>query len=453
MKIEYTCGNTVLSKNVNDINLELISSDENQILCEIDRLTANKNKVHDISVQETIETLDKCAKLWLNREYSKKHIEILSHILSQSEELITYELESSMHMLLRENLERTITEELGSVDVLDKWVKTSYGEVHRQPRGVMFHNISGNAFVVIPMSISMGLLSKNCNLVKVSGDEPYFANAFYESLCEIDPNISERLAVVYFNSECSDIYEAIVKKVDCVIHWGGEYSGRIMAELCAKYNSHLIMHGAKISFEVIDEAEDINILAEAVAKDVICWEQKACLSPRLIFINNKIDTNLFARSVAESLKELSLSFPKAYLNPWSSIKTLQDRQYCLLKYGINKKQDITVYSSYNADYTVILNSTMPDKNDIDRCFNRFIFVCPYSDSEEVYEYVENNLKKYLQTMGYKGTDEQFIEKMTMLGVSIVTRPGEMPLHYPGTSHDGIHNLKEMTSIVSNQLNY
>ncbi len=96
---------------------------------------------------------------------------------------------------------------------------------------------------------------------------------------------------------------------------------------------------------------------------------------------------------------------------------------------------------------------MPDKNDIDRCFNRFIFVCPYSDSEEVYEYVENNLKKYLQTMGYKGTDEQFIEKMTMLGVSIVTRPGEMPLHYPGTSHDGIHNLKEMTSIVSNQLNY
>jgi hypothetical protein len=451
MKIEYTCGNNVVSKNVNDINLELGASDIDQIVSVIDKLNENKNKVHDISVRDIIEILDQCGKLWLNRDYSKKHIEILSHILNQSEELITYELENSMHMLLRENLEKTIQEELQHIDILDEWIETSYGEVHRQPRGVIFHNISGNAFVVVPMSISMGLLSKNCNLVKVSADEPYFAQAFYKSLCMIDPDIKERLSIIYFNSECSDIYETIVKKTDCVIHWGGEYSGRIMGELCAKYNKHLIMHGAKISFEVIDEAEDINEICEGVAKDVICWEQKACLSPRIIFVNNKIDINLFAKSIADQMERLTLMLPKAYLNPWSSMKMLQDRQYCMFKYGVKEKRDIEVHSSFNADYTVILNNRMPDKEDIDRCFNRFIFVCPYDDKNEVVEYVENNLKQYLQTMGYSGQDQEFIEKMSMLGVSIVTRPGEMPMHYPGTSHDGIHNLKEMTFIVSKQL--
>lgn len=451
MRIEYTCGNNALSKNINDINLELLCSDEDEIIDELDRLNSNKAKVHEISVQYTLDLLDKCGRLWLDREYSKKHIEVLSHILNQSEELVTYELESTMQMLLRENLEKTMKEEIGSVDVLDNWVTTSYGAVHRQPRGVMFHNISGNAFVVIPMSMGMGLLSKNCNLVKVSGDEPYFAYAFYQSLCELDEAIKDRLSVIYFNSEDSKLYETIVEKSDCVIHWGGEHSGKIMAELCAKYNAHLIMHGAKISFEVIDDIENVNEIAKSVSKDIICWEQKACLSPRLVFVNKKVDAALVAEAIAENLKEFTSILPKSYLNPWSSMKVLQDRQYCLLKYGVKKKQNVKIYSSYNADYTVILNSKMPDRQDIDRCFNRFIFICPYENSNEVYTYVENNLKDYLQTMGYSGKDNEFIERMTFLGVSLITKPGEMPMHYPGTSHDGIHNLKEMTYIVSKQI--
>ncbi|GKX67369.1 acyl-CoA reductase [Inconstantimicrobium mannanitabidum] len=451
MRIEYTCGNTALAKKINDMDLELVCSEESQIVNEIERLKKNKDKVHSIPVEKTLELLDKCGRMWLNREYSKKHIEVLSHILNQSQELVTYELENSMQMLLKENLQAVIREELGHIDILDNWVGTSYGKVHRQPRGVMFHNVSGNAFVVIPTSISMGLLSKNCNLVKVSGDEPYFAYAFYKSLIEIDPTIEERLSVVYFNSECSNIYETIVRETDCVIHWGGEHSGRIMAELCAKYNSHLVMHGAKISFEVIDKVENINNVAKGVARDMVCWEQKACLSPRIVFVNKELDIKLLAESIAESLNELAERFPKAYLNPWSSMKAIQDRQYCLLKYGIKKERNAKLYGSYNADYTIILSDGMPDKEDIDRCFNRFIFICPYDNTDEVHEYVENNLKAYLQTMGYSGADEEFVEKMTLLGVSIVTKPGEMPLHYPGTSHDGLHNLNEMTIVVSAQI--
>ncbi|OOM76270.1 acyl-CoA reductase (LuxC) [Clostridium puniceum] len=451
MKIEYTCGSSALLKNINDINLELICAEEDEIVNELKRLKTNTSKVHEIPVNDTLELLDKCGRLWLNRDYSRKHIEILSHILNQSKELVTYELESTMHALLKENMKTIIEDELGNYDILDKWIDTNYGKVHRQPRGLMFHNVSGNAFVVIPMSMAMGLISKNCNLIKVSGDEPYFAYAFYNSLCEIDPTIKDRLSVMYFNSEKSSIYETIVKNSDCVIHWGGEHSGRVIAELCARYNAHLIMHGAKISFEVIDDTENINSTAQEIAKDIVCWEQKACLSPRIVFVNNKVNTKLLTKAIGEELKRVTEIIPKTYLNPWTSMKIIQDRQYCLLKYGIKKNQKVEIYSSYNSDYTIIFNDKMPDKEDIDRCFNRFIFVCPYESSDEVYNYVENNLKEYLQTMGYSGNDQQFIEKMTLLGVSIVTKPGEMPLHRPGTSHDGIYNLNEMTYVVSSQL--
>lgn len=441
----------LVEKEIEDYKHELLISTEKDIEDKIKKLKKNKIKVHDIPIKKTIDILDKCAKLWLNKEYSNTHIEMLSKITNQSCDLVSYELEGTMRMLLRENIEKNISEEIGNLEIMDKWVRTSYGKVHRQPRGLLFHNVSGNAFVVIPISISMGLLSKNCNVVKVSTDEPYFAYMFYKSLCEIDKNIMDRLSVVYFDSSNKNIYETVVKNSDCVVHWGGEYSGKIIGKLCAKYGTHLIMHGAKISFEVIDKVDDMNKTSKDVAKDIVLWEQKACLSPRIVFVNKNLDLVSFAEKLSNSLKILNKVFPKSYLNTWTSVKTLQDRQYCLIKYGINKGQKVKLYSSFNADYTVILTESFPDKEDIDRCFNRFVLICPYENKEDICEYIEKNLKKYLQTMGYSGGDNEFIERMTLLGVSIVTKPGEMSAHYPGTSHDGLHNLKEMTYVVSSQI--
>lgn len=450
MRINYSTGSTFAQKELNGLKMELNISNENDVLNEIERLKKNKIKSHKIITEKTIEILDKCARMWLDEEYSKEHINMLAQITNQSVPLITYELNGSMEMLLKENIEKTIKEELGDLDILDTWVKRSYGYAHRQPRGLIFHNISGNALVVILMSIAMGLLSKNCNLVKVSGDEPYFAYAFYKSLCEIDDSIKDRLSIIYFDSSNENIYDAIVKNSDSIIHWGGESSSKKISSICAKYQKHLIMHGQKISFEVLDSLDDSIEIANNVAKDIICWEQKACLSPRIVFINKKNDVNKFAKVLGESLKEIGSSIPKAYSTAWNSIKTIQDRQYCEIKYGM-KENDTKIYSSYNADYTVILSKDMPDKEDINRCFYRFIFVCPYDSEDEVYEYVSENLKEYLQTMGYAGDDIGFIEKMTLLGVSIVTKPGYMAIHYPGTSHDGNHNLYDMTLLVSRQI--
>lgn len=450
MKINYCAGSNIIEKNINNIKMQLNASNETDILNEVKKLKQNQVKAHKISTEENIELLDKCARMWLNDEYSREHINILAQLTNQSLQLVTYELHESIQMLLKENITKTIKEEIGDMNIMDKWVRKEYGYAHRQPRGLVFHNISGNALVVILMSISMGLISKNCNLVKVSGDEPYFAYAFYKSLCEIDESVKERLSIVYFDSSNENIYDEIVKKCDSVIHWGGRESSKKIGALCAKYQRHIIMHGEKISFEVIDKLDDSSAVANNVAKDIICWEQKACLSPRIVFVNRKNDVNMFAKELGENLKELTNSIPKAYSTPWNSVKTIQDRQYCEIKYGI-KEKDTKIYSSYNADYTVIFSESMPEREDINRCFYRFIFVCSYDNYNEIHKYISENMREYLQTMGYNGDNQEFVENMTLLGVSIVTKPGDMAIHYPGTSHDGIHNLYDMTLLVSRQM--
>ncbi|HEX2938172.1 MAG TPA: acyl-CoA reductase [Ruminiclostridium sp.] len=443
-------SNTVLENELLAMAGEMPVLDRQKALEELKRLRSNVMKSREIPFSETAAVLDKCARVWLNREYSGRHIEILSKITNQSPELVTVELEGTMKMLLRENIERTVRCELGGSGILDGWVSTEYGKVCRKPRGVLFHNISGNAFIVIPVSISMGLISKNCNFVKVSRDEPYFAYALFKSLCEIDDSIKDRLSVSYFDSSDSDIYDAVIGSSDCVLHWGGIESEKSISALCSNHRVKLVTHGPKISFEVVDSfTGDPAPIAGKIAMDMMAWEQKACLSPRVLFINKKLDAEEFTRKLADSLQLLTARFPKAYLNEWNSIKTIQDRQYCIEKYGL--ASGVKVYSSYNADYTVLLTSEMPDKNDINRCFYRFIFVCPYENPSEVESWVKTNIKPYLQTMGYTGSDEQFIDRMAMLGITTITKPGEMSLHAPGTSHDGFSNLTELTYAVSSQL--
>lgn len=416
---------------------------------EIRRLRDNLKKAREAPLCDTAALLDRCANLWLNRNFSAGPVHILSQITNQSPELVLAELESTMKMLMRENIEKLLRCELGNPSALDGWVPAEYGLVRREPRGLVFHNISGNAFIVIPASISMGLLSKCCNLVKVSKDEPYFANAFFQSLRSIDSTIGDRLSVVYFDSTDSEIYRSVIRKSDCVLHWGGMESERSLSSLCSEYRVKLVSHGPKISFEVVDSLPDSPArIAGKIAVDIMAWEQKACLSPRVLFINDSLDVDTFARLLANSLRFLTKRFPKEYSTAWNSMKSIQDRQFCIEKYGLSS--GVKAYSSYNADYTVLQINRMPEKEDINRCFYRFIFVCPYHDPREVEDWAAPNIRPYLQTMGYCGSDGRFIDAMAAMGVTAVTRPGEMSMHQPGTSHDGYSNLTELTYAVSLQ---
>ncbi|WDC85489.1 acyl-CoA reductase [Caloramator sp. mosi_1] len=383
----------------------------------------------------------------MDRNYSKKHVEHIAKITNQSEEMVLFELENAMLGLLKENTKKLIEEELKSEDILDTWVPTYYGFVHRQPRGLVFHNVSGNAFIVIPVSIAMGLISKNVNLVKVSKDEPYFACVFYKSLMEIDESIKDRLSIVYFDSSSSEIYDYIVSNSDCVVHWGGKTSRDYMASLCAKHSVHFIEHGPKVSFEVIDKEPSIDDI-KGIALDMSLWEQKACLSPRIVFLNSEVNKEKFLYFFRNCLEEIIQVLPKGYYDYFSSIKTLQDRQHLFLNNIDNP--DFKLICSKNSDFTIVYSNSLPKEREIDMCLGRFIYVCPYYNKKEVIDYINNNLKGYLQTMGYCGDDFEFIEQVTLCGVSIVTRPGEMSLHKNGTSHDGIYNLNELTYVVSYQ---
>jgi len=89
---------------------------------------------------------------------------------------------------------------------------------------------------------------------------------------------------------------------------GGEASCRYFREITARLNIHSIIHGPAWRLIVLEEAK--KEFGYDIAYDVVLWEQRACHSPRLVFV--KGDYQAFASLLAEALEGLNQRFPKVF---------------------------------------------------------------------------------------------------------------------------------------------
>ncbi len=95
--------------------------------------------------------------------------------------------------------------------------------MHAQPRGVLYHNLAGNTFNVGLISMFVGLLSKNVNIIKLPHEEPYFTVRLAQSIADINKKIGRELAVLYWKGSRSDIFDELFASgnIDCILCWGG----------------------------------------------------------------------------------------------------------------------------------------------------------------------------------------------------------------------------------------
>ena len=177
----------------------------------------------------------------------------------------------------------------------------------RQPCGLVMHNLAGNAFNVGMLSLMFGLLTKNVNLIKLPREEPYFSVKFAESIAEVDKKIAKEIAVLYWSGSRGEIYDELFNSgfVDCVLAWGGLTSIEDIRRRAYRFGIKMIDHRPKMSFGIISEdvLSDPTLMqdmAQKIAMDVAIWNQKACLSPRVIYIKEKSTQTAVSKDYNES---------------------------------------------------------------------------------------------------------------------------------------------------------
>jgi hypothetical protein len=283
----------VVERQDDRLEFEFPIFDKDMVLNAAEQLASRKRRAHDRDVDELLEIIDQVGDLWLNPNYDlrKEVLEVIPMMSGQSRELCEKEFLGTIRLWNKENAELQLKGELGGKDYLENWIQKGQARLHAQPRGVVLHNLAGNSFGLGPTSLSYGLITKNVNLMKLSHQEPYVTVKLCQSIQDIAPKVAEEIAVMYWRGSRGDIYDELFNSgnINCVIAWGAIHSIEDIRRRANRYGIKIIDNGPKLSFSVVSEDifsdnETMQEIAQKIAIDVVFWNQRACLSPRVIYL-------------------------------------------------------------------------------------------------------------------------------------------------------------------------
>lgn len=191
------------------------------------------------------------------------------------------------------------------------------------PRGMVIHWMAGNVPTLGFLSLIMGILTKNGNIIKVASSSDTFLSSLLVQMSKIGKEdkmsgaeLVKSVAVIRYDHQRKDIGKLLSENVDVRIIWGSDESVLSIRELPAKLDTTDVVFPNRTSFIVIGNSAvkkmDLDPLARKAALDVSIFEQKACASPHTIFLVTDDDSTLesFAEALKRAMHAILKTFPK-----------------------------------------------------------------------------------------------------------------------------------------------
>lgn len=402
-------------------------------------------------LERSIAALDRVGRLWSDPGYPPRQeaLRVLPALTHLSPEMVERELAELCQLLRRDTLWEWVERELGSRRIMDSWVERGGFDVRREPRGLVFHGLSGNVFLLPALAVVFGLLTKNATLINVDRAEPYFGFRFAESLRDVAPEVAERIAVLHWPADDDACYRALFGQgLGVAVGWGDVSLVRRIAGLAGQHRVRFVDHGARIGVAVVDRIErgDLARVADDLARDIVPWEGYACISPPFIFV---VEGAVTARELADALLS-SMDALRGRLHPRVTVARhsalIAAREYYFFHLEVEGRGK--VLTSHPGGATVIYAERPPTVKDLEVC-GGMVMVCRASRPEEVAAaLVEGRLVELCQALAFHGAGSECVDQLAELGISHVTRPGRLNAKETGFSHDGVLNLQELTRLVT-----
>ncbi|MER8058105.1 MULTISPECIES: aldehyde dehydrogenase family protein [unclassified Streptomyces] len=351
--------------------------------------------------------------------------------------------------LTRQALERKLRRELGGLrperltrpdgreTVFESWA----------PVGLLVHIAPGNAAAVAPLSVVEGLLAGNVNVLKTSGSDTALALDLLAALAAADPSglIAGRVIALRFPSSRRDWLEALCGQADAIAVWGGEEAESAVREL-APPGCRVVAWGHRISFAYLTrEAADADGLLDALAEDVCRFEQQACSSPQVVYLDTEDTEEVFAFAgrFAERLAKVSGARPAPRPGPaeQAEITTVQQLARIEQHLGLTR-----VFTGEDGSWRVLAD-TRPAL--AASPLHRSVWVKPLP--RHLVTGTLRPMRRYLQTAAVGGgrADVAALSRaLFAAGVTRITPVGSMLDGYEGEPHDGVYALQRYSRRVS-----
>lgn len=427
----YLFGNFVKSeKPLSRMELEKLFIDADRV----------SGRMQELPVEKIIDVLDAVAQLWLDRKspYRKEALKKMPGIVGYSSEMTEIALDNLFENMQRENLYKVMWIDAGKPSYYDRfeYMPQYDGYIRAQPLGRVLHVSPGNVFVGGVDSLMYGFLSKNVNFLKMSRQDPVFPLLFAKSLKEVDEfkYICDSFSILSFSSEDKEVEDFLKNHCDGIVVLGGENAIKQYRE-GLPLGARLVEYGPRYSFSIITEEgfneADPREVFKNCAIDVILWEQRACSSPQVIYVEKSIIDTFLAR-FPEFLEKLGKKFPQENLSMDEKVEILKAREMARFE---EAEGNAVLHKAHRSDRWTVIYEDSP--NFKISPLNRTIYIKPFSSWADILGQALK-IKDYLQTVGILATSGQIkmlSKALSRVGVSRITRIGRMGVGKPGAPHD------------------
>ncbi len=394
-----------------------------------------------VPVREIVDLLDRVGSRWLDPNYPLRQAvcQQLPSLVGFSQAMVEKGLEELGRLLNRHTLMKKTRVELGRLSSLDGWVwKEGYeGYLRALPLGIVTHVSPGNVFLGAADSLVHGLLTKNTNLLKVASGDPVFPLLFARSLLEADTDgtVAQSFSILSFGRESKAVSQALKQGSDGLVVWGGAQAVKWWSQDLPG-SCRLIPYGPRFSFALARLSALDSADARSLALDMVMWEQRACASPQVLFVEGEVERwRPFLTSLGQELEALSVTLPQGQLELDQKIEIRRERE--LAHFAGECQGPETSFR-----WTILVRDW---KDHHTSPLNRTLVVVPFSEIAQIEEWLRP-YRHQLQTAGLSVAPPDWRAlslRLTRLGVTRVTEFGKMHLAKHGAPHDGTFQLSQL----------
>ena len=401
------------------------------------------------TVDEIADILDRASERWLNDEFPKKvsAVDAISLFTGFAPEMVRESIKVEHLSSRKEDLLRAIRSELGDTAFLDGFHYSKDRCCYSKATGpeltaaIFSSNIPG-----LPhLSIMRSFLVKSPIIGKASREEPIFPPLYAETLQEIDPGIGDCMAILSWRGGDEAIEDILFQHSGVVIVYGSEATCNSVSRRVPPA-TRVIPHSHRVGFGAVGKEiltiKNISLLASRIAYDVSTFDQFACISPQVYFLEEggEVSPKEFVPELARAMQSLEKTLPPARLN----IEDAAVLRHMQASFELRELagEDVRIKADGNLGWTIVYE---PLQELVSSPLHRFIRIVPLKDLKDLTTYLEP-LKGYMQNAGLEVAEERRSELFNLLaglGVSRICPAGKMPTPSMMWHHDGLPCIGEM----------
>ena len=426
-------------------------------------------------VQELVELLAYAAERWREPEFGFRRLALERGPaeLGMGMATLARGLDDFLHQLTVEGQTALLTQDLGDVRRLDEFCGSA-SEL-RQGRTafasgpeLLVHVAAGTLPSSSLMGLVLGVLTKSAQFLKLSSRCNIVTRLFAHSLADLEPKLGRCLEMATWPGGTESLEAALWEQADCLRVEG---SDEAVAAIRARVGSRtrFIGHGHRLSFGFVAHEALSGYLARKVAAraaaDVTAWNQLGCLSPHVIYVEERgsMSPEGFAELLAGALEEREAAEPRgdltveeaAEIRTRRSLHELRARRHLQEREGAETMprgaffdppgQGTRVWGPTDSTaWTVVYEDDLSFRPS---CLNRFVYVKPCANPLRMLQAAEV-VHGRVSTVGVaapEGRMQELAAALARWGVTRVCPLGRMQQPPLAWRHDGCPPLANLVT--------